>query len=74
MSEARNNLVAQAGDALIAVGGSWGTLSEVALAVRRGTARVVSLGGWRVLDAQGDPVPGIHYVTTPHAAVAAALD
>ncbi|HWG24660.1 TIGR00725 family protein [Actinospica sp.] len=74
MSEARNNLVAQAGDALIAVGGSWGTLSEVALAVRRGTSRVVSLGGWRVLDAHGDQVPGIRYAPTPHAAVAAALD
>jgi uncharacterized protein (TIGR00725 family) len=74
LGEARNNLVAQAGDALIAVGGSWGTLSEVALAVRRGSARVVSLGGWRVLDAHGAAVPGIRYVETPWEAVAAALD
>lgn len=74
LGEARNNLVAQAGDALIAVGGSWGTLSEIALAVRRGAARVVSLGGWQVIDDQGVTAPGIRYVATPHEAVAAALD
>lgn len=74
MNEARNNLIAQSGDALIAVGGSWGTLSEVALAVRRGTTRVVSLGGWRVIDPLGAVLPGIHYASTPLAAVEAALD
>jgi uncharacterized protein (TIGR00725 family) len=74
LGEARNNLVAQSGDALIAVGGSWGTLSEIALAVRRGTARVISLDGWRVLDPDGTVVPGIHYASSPQAAVDAALN
>jgi uncharacterized protein (TIGR00725 family) len=74
LGEARNNLVAQAGDALISVGGSWGTLSEVALAVRRGTTRVISLGGWRVHDADGHQPPGIRYVSTPEAAVEAAIE
>jgi uncharacterized protein (TIGR00725 family) len=32
LGEARNTLVARCGQALLAVGGSWGTLSEIALA------------------------------------------
>jgi uncharacterized protein (TIGR00725 family) len=72
MGQARNAILVTSADAVIAVGGSWGTLSEVALAMRLGR-RVVSLGGWRILDANGDPVPGIHYTTTPEQAVAAAL-
>jgi predicted Rossmann-fold nucleotide-binding protein len=57
-----------------AAGGSWGTLSEIALAVRRGAARVISLNGWRVLDPDGTVVPGIHYASSPQAAVDAALN
>jgi len=34
MGEARNALVVRFADAVIAVGGEWGTLSEIALAVR----------------------------------------
>jgi uncharacterized protein (TIGR00725 family) len=45
LGEARNALVARAADALIAVGGEWGTLSEIALALRAGT-RVVGIGTW----------------------------
>jgi len=58
---------------VIVIGGSWGTLSEVALAKRRGDVPVISLGGWRILDADGVPVPGIRYVTSPAEAVDAAL-
>jgi predicted Rossmann-fold nucleotide-binding protein len=36
MGEARNALVVRAGQAVIAVGGEWGTLSEVALARKMG--------------------------------------
>src|SRR4051812_14436496 len=36
LGEARNALVVRAADVLIAVGGSWGTLSEIALALRTG--------------------------------------
>ncbi|MBT8223917.1 MAG: TIGR00725 family protein [Dactylosporangium sp.] len=69
MGEARNAIIVASAEAVIAVGGSWGTLSEVALAIRRGAIRVVSLGGWQILDANGAPVPGIHHVETPEAAV-----
>src|SRR6266700_2671926 len=44
------------------------------LVARRGTARVISLNGWRVLDPDGTVVPGIHYASSPQAAVDAALN
>ena len=54
LGEVRNALVVRAVDAVVAVGGSWGTLSEVALACRTGVP-VVSLLGWD-LPASGGPV------------------
>jgi uncharacterized protein (TIGR00725 family) len=47
LGEARNALVVRAADALVAVGGGYGTLSEVALALKAGK-RVVSLGSWEI--------------------------
>jgi uncharacterized protein (TIGR00725 family) len=73
LGQARNVVIVESADAVIAVGGSWGTLSEVAHAMRRGLIPVVSVGGWRVVDEAGDPVPGIRYVETPEEAVAVAL-
>jgi hypothetical protein len=49
LGEMRNALVVRAADAVVAVGCSWGTLSELALAVRTGTP-VVALGGWDLPD------------------------
>jgi len=43
MGEARNALVARAAEAVVAVGGEWGTLSEIALARKMGIG-VVTLG------------------------------
>ena len=45
LGQARNTLVAATGHALIAVGGGWGTLSEIALGLRL-RRPVVLLGGW----------------------------
>jgi uncharacterized protein (TIGR00725 family) len=73
MGQARNAILVHSADAVIAVGGSWGTLSEVAFACRRGGIPVVSLGGWRVVDADGAPVPGIQFADTPAHAVSLAL-
>jgi uncharacterized protein (TIGR00725 family) len=70
MGEARNAIIANSGDAVIVVGGSWGTLSELALARRRG-ARVIQIGGWRLTNAEGTPIEGITHVDTPQRAVAA---
>jgi uncharacterized protein (TIGR00725 family) len=79
LGEARNAVLVASADAIIAVGGSWGTLSEVALAMRRaralpvGALPVVSLGGWRVLDPAGEVVPGLLTATDPEHAVCLAL-
>lgn len=72
MGQGRNILVIRAADAVIAVGGSWGTLSEVGLACRVGKP-VVALHGWRVADAAGAPIPGPVSAATPNDAVALAL-
>ena len=55
--EGRNVLVARSADAVIAVGGEFGTLSEVALALKMGMP-VIGLGTWdlRRDDMEADPV------------------
>ena len=79
MGEARNAVLVASADAIIVVGGSWGTLSEVALAMRRardlppGALPVVSLGGWRVTTPAGDPVPGVLEASSPEHTVDLAL-
>jgi hypothetical protein len=73
MGEARNAIIVWSANAVIVVGGSWGTLSEVALAKRRGDVPVISLGGWRILDNDGQPVPGIQHVSSAEEAVARAM-
>lgn len=52
LGQGRNALVVRSADGVIAVGGSWGTLSEIALA-RRADVPVVSVGGWSVSDESG---------------------
>ncbi|MGH3327890.1 MAG: LOG family protein, partial [Streptomycetales bacterium] len=69
MGDARNAIIVNAADAVIVVGGSWGTLSELALAMRRGTVPVITLGGWRILDRHGTPVPGPTTADSPEHAV-----
>ncbi|OLT20423.1 hypothetical protein BJF78_35515 [Pseudonocardia sp. CNS-139] len=69
MGEARNAIIVWSADAVVVVGGSWGTLSEVALAKRRGDVPVISIGGWWIVDADGKEVPGIEQVETPEEAV-----
>lgn len=66
MGELRNGLVVRAADAVIAIGGGPGTLSEIAFALKTGVP-VISLGSWE-LDAE------IHRVDAPAAAVALALE
>jgi uncharacterized protein (TIGR00725 family) len=47
MGHARNAIIVRAADAVIAVGGEYGTLSEIALALKMGKP-VISLGSWQV--------------------------
>jgi hypothetical protein len=74
LGQARNVVLVQSADSVIAIGGSWGTLSEVALAMRRGGVRVVSLAGWQLRDRDGAPVPGIQVADSPEHAVALACE
>jgi uncharacterized protein (TIGR00725 family) len=71
LGEVRNALLVRAADAVIAVGGSWGTLSEIALAQRAGVP-VVCVGGWDVRDAAGAPVT-LSRADSPADAVASIL-
>jgi uncharacterized protein (TIGR00725 family) len=71
MGEARNALVVRAADVLVAVDGEFGTLSEIALALRTGTP-VVGIATWE-LSMQGRPVDAILRVETAEDAVEAAL-
>lgn len=57
LGELSNGLVVRSADALLCIGGGWGTLMEVALALRT-EVPVVSLNGWSVHDAAGIPVAG----------------
>ena len=54
LGELRNGLVVRACDAVIAVGGGHGTLSEIALALKAGK-RVVGIGSWDVEGVEAAP-------------------
>ena len=71
LGELRNGLIVRTADALIAVGGEFGTLSEIALALKAGKP-VVALGGWELARA-GQPVDAIVRAASPEDAVARAL-
>ena len=47
LGEVRNALVVRSARVVVAVGGSWGTLAEIALARRRGTP-VIAIRGWTI--------------------------
>jgi uncharacterized protein (TIGR00725 family) len=55
--EARNAIVARSADAVVAVGGEFGTLSEIALALKMGKP-VIGLGTWELGrdDLATDPI------------------
>ncbi len=71
MGEARNAIVVRTADAVIAVSGEFGTLSEIALALKMGRP-VVGLSTWE-LAKDGQPVGAIHRAATPTEAVETAL-
>ncbi len=65
MGQARNVLIVTAAQSVIAIGGGWGTLSEIAIAKRLGRT-VVTLDSW--------PITGLESVATPAEAVRRALE
>jgi hypothetical protein len=64
LGEARNAVVVRSADAVVAVGGGYGTLSEIAFALKAGKP-VVGLGGWEI--------EGVQAAESPERAVSAAL-
>jgi len=71
MGEARNIIIVRTAHAVIAVGGEFGTLSEIAFALKLGRP-VVGLGTWE-LSKEGRLVQDILVVSTPEEAVRLAL-
>lgn len=71
LGELRNGLIVRAADAVIAVGGGYGTLSEVGFALRLGRP-VVGLGTWE-LSRAGQPDHGVVEAKSPADAVERAL-
>jgi hypothetical protein len=71
LGEGRNALIVRAADAVVAIGGGWGTLSEIALALRRGIP-VLGVGTWE-LARDGKPVAGVRAVDDAQTAVAEAM-
>ncbi|MEX2196295.1 MAG: TIGR00725 family protein [Thermoleophilaceae bacterium] len=71
LGEARNTLVVRAADALVAVGGEFGTLSEIAFALKTGV-RVVGVNTWE-LGRGGRPVEAFAQAGSPAEAVELAL-
>jgi len=67
LGQMRNALLVRSCDGIIAVGGSWGTASEIALACRSGVP-VFSIGGWEF------PVEGPVLVDTAEEAVRRLLE
>jgi uncharacterized protein (TIGR00725 family) len=72
IGQARNLAVALSGDALIAIGGGWGTLSEIALARRFGRP-VVSLRSWRPGPPPAGGEEGVEHAADAEGAVRIAL-
>ena len=72
MGEMRNALIIRCADAVIAVGGEFGTLSEIALALKA-EKPVVGLGTWVLAKSDGRSVDAVVRVETAEQAVAEAL-
>lgn len=72
LGEGRNLLLVRASDALVAVGGGFGTLSEIALALRVGLP-VVGLATWG-LTRSGHPVDAFPVAKGPKEAARLVLD
>ena len=71
LGEMRNGLVVRSADALIAIGGEFGTLSEIALALKAGKP-VVGLATWQ-LAKRDQAVDAIAEAASPEDAVTRAL-
>lgn len=72
LGQARNAVLVLSAQAVIAIAGESGTLSEIALALKVGRP-VVGLGTWRLVRGDGTPEERVDYATSPEEAVSLAL-
>lgn len=71
MGQARNAIIVRTADAVVAVGGEYGTLSEIAMALKMGK-RVVALSSWEIAS-KGKSDDRIIRAESPEAAVEAVM-
>jgi uncharacterized protein (TIGR00725 family) len=72
MGEMRNNINVLTSEAVIAVHGGFGTLSEIALALRS-LRPVITLESWGIRSPDGEPSRGLYEAKSPEDAVRRAL-
>jgi len=75
MGEARNAVIARTCEAMIAIGGEHGTLSEIAMALKMGKP-VVGINTWEITPYQKKCAAdsGIVYASSPEEAVEKAIE
>ncbi len=73
LGEARNAIVVRSAGAVVAIDGEYGTLSEIALALRSGVP-VIGLRTWSLVHPDGKADTGIEVVDGPRVAAARALE
>ena len=73
MGQARNLVLVLSARAVIAVGGGWGTLSEIAMALKH-RIPVVTLASWDLERPDGAAEPLLTSAATPEEAVRVALE
>jgi hypothetical protein len=63
IGHARNLAVVASGDAVIAIGGSWGTLAEIAFAQRLARPTVILAPGWELdgVERAGSPAEAVDW-------------
>ena len=72
MGEARNAVNVKSCDAAIAIGGEYGTLSEIGLALK-GNCPIILLNSWNITPYGEAKQPEWHIASTPEEAVAMAV-
>jgi len=71
MGQARNAIIVRTVDAVVAVGGEYGTLSEIAMALKMGK-KVAAISSWEI-SRRGVPDDKIVRASTPQEAVDAVM-
>ncbi len=71
MGQARNAVIVRTADVVMAVGGEYGTLSEIAMALKMGK-KVIALSSWEIAN-KGTPDEKIIRADNPEQAVEAVL-